>query len=210
MGSQRLCPRAAWAALRQKILRWCGAGENGEGLRQACDLTSLGAHLAAQPSGLFPAPVAARREVHSDHQQGRHGQRRSPPRQPARTAFFRTYRSQYAASKLGRGLRLRRRSTHQRSGFECALHARHTNLALSLQVSANLATLRFFGDVQGVKLIMLAEFFAVHDATTPSSSRRLCNAVRTQVLIVPSGCPIWTAISDCDNPSKYASSITAR
>ena len=61
----------------------------------------------------------------------------------------------------------------------------------------------FFGDIQSVEIIVVAEFFAVHeDTATPSSSRRLCNAVRTQVLMVPRGCPILTAISVCDKPSK--------
>src|SRR5216684_5970860 len=40
-----------------------------------------------------------------------------------------------------------------------------------------------------------------------SSWRRFLSAVRTQVFTVPSGWPMRSAISDCESPSKYASSI---
>ena len=94
-------------------------------------------------------------------------------------------------------------ASDERDDFHCPFDPRHTHLASAIQVRAYFASLRFFGHTDSKQLVMFLEFFAVHGATAiPSSARRLFNAVRTHVFTVPNGCPIFSAISVCESPSK--------
>ena len=111
----------------------------------------------------------------------------------------------------GGGSRGRRRASEKGHHFPRPPDSLHTDLAFAIEVRADLAALRFFGHADGVELVMFAQFVAVHAGTTaPSSSRKFLSAARTQVFTVPSGWPMRSAISVCDSPSKYASSITWR
>ena len=105
--------------------------------------------------------------------------------------------------KLGRRLGRRRGSADKSRRLERTLYCRDADVTSPVEMISNLAPFGLFGDIQREQIIVITELVAVHgDTATPSSSRKLCNAVRTQVLMVPSGCPILTDISDWDRPSK--------
>src|SRR5579871_6576505 len=91
------------------------------------------------------------------------------------------------------------------------MHSRFARFAAARQVRFHLLALFAVQHAQRVQLINFLELFAGHAiAASVSSSRRILSALRTQVFTVPSGCFICSAISVCENPSKYASSITIR
>src|ERR1700728_856837 len=124
--------------------------------------------------------------------------RHRPYRDPPWTSPLPSNGRQYPAAQLAAGFGGRRQGAQHRGGFERSLHACHADLASAVEVGANFTEFGLLGGVPGIKIVMIAELFAIHDAATPSSARRLRRAVRTQVLMVPSGCPILADISDCD------------
>src|SRR5579864_1928516 len=133
---------------------------------------------------------------------------RQPHPGPGRTAAA-LNGGENAAPKFFTWRDLRRSRSKQRCQLYRAVHSSHADLTAALEMRANLAPLWFFGDTHRVEFVMVVQIGAIHDATaTPSCSLRLRSAARTQVLMVPSGCPSFSAISVCDIPSKYASSMT--
>src|SRR5438270_4105567 len=80
-----------------------------------------------------------------------------------------------------------------------------------MQMFAQFRPLRLVRQAQGVEFVLVAQFIAFHaDTAVPSAPRRFLSAVRTQVFTVPRGCPMRSAISVWESPSKYASSIALR
>ena len=99
---------------------------------------------------LAPAEVHRREE--------RHGQRRRQEGRPTEAALLHPHTG--------------RRTSLERDHFPRPFDSLHTDLAVAIQVRADLAALRFFGHAVDVEFVMFAQFVAVHVGTTaPGLSR---------------------------------------